>query len=51
MELDGSSLNIEDLINIGMGLYSVRLSDVAVENVRQSRKVIDDILVQEKGTY
>ena len=32
-----------------MGLYSVRLSDIGVANVTRSRKVIDDILLQEKG--
>lgn len=42
---------IEELINIGMGVYSVKLSDNAIENVKKSRKVIDDILRDEKGMY
>lgn len=50
IELDGNSLVIEDLISIGMGVYSVKLSDQAIENVKKSRKVIDDILRDKKGT-
>ena len=50
VEVDGCSLSVEDLINIGMGLYQVKLSDSAIENVMQSRKIIDDIVEEEKGT-
>ena len=49
IEIDGNFLDVEDLINTGMGLYHVKLSEDAVKNVIRSRKIIDDIVEGEKS--
>ncbi len=49
IELDGCNLTVEELVNIGMGLYSVRLSEQAKENVKKARQVVDNILAEERG--
>lgn len=51
IEIDGNFLDVEDLINTGMGLYHVKLSEDAVKNVIRSRKIIDDIVEGEKTVY
>ena len=47
--MDGHSLTIDDLVQIGLGQYYVKLSEECVQNVMQSRKVIDNIVKSEKG--
>uniref|UniRef100_A0A8C0GCQ1 Histidine ammonia-lyase n=1 Tax=Chelonoidis abingdonii TaxID=106734 RepID=A0A8C0GCQ1_CHEAB len=42
--LDGNSLTPEDLVNLGKGLYKIKLTPEAEAKVRQSREVIERIL-------
>ena len=48
--LDGYSLSIEDLIQIGLGKYRVQLSEEAIYRVKKSREVVDGIVEGDKGT-
>ena len=49
MLLDGYSLSIDDLIQIGSGNYHVQLSDEAISRVKRSREVVDKIVEGDKG--
>lgn len=49
MLLDGYSLSIDDLIQIGSGNYYVQLSDEAISRVKRSREVVDKIVEGDKG--
>lgn len=50
LSLDGYSLSIEDLIQIGLGKYRVQLSEEAIYRVKRSREVVDRIVEGDKGT-
>ncbi|XP_011405902.1 PREDICTED: histidine ammonia-lyase-like [Amphimedon queenslandica] len=51
LSLDGYSLSIEDLIQIGLGKYRVQLSEEAIYRVKKAREVVDRIVEGDKGVY
>ncbi|XP_039368026.1 histidine ammonia-lyase isoform X2 [Mauremys reevesii] len=49
--LDGNSLTPEDLVNLGKGLYKIKLTPEAEAKVRQSREVIERIVKEQTVVY
>jgi histidine ammonia-lyase len=49
--LDGLSLSVENLMRIGRGELKVKVSQSAVNRVKRSRKVVDDLVASDKVTY
>ncbi|CAM5081557.1 unnamed protein product [Natator depressus] len=49
--LDGNSLTTEDLVNLGKGLYKIKLTPEAEAKVRQSREVIERIVKEQTVVY
>uniref|UniRef100_A0A452GPH3 Par3/HAL N-terminal domain-containing protein n=1 Tax=Gopherus agassizii TaxID=38772 RepID=A0A452GPH3_9SAUR len=49
--LDGNSLTPEDLVNLGKGLYKIKLRPEAEAKVRQSREVIERIVKEQTGIF
>ncbi len=47
--LDGNSLDCGTLLRIGEGVYQIALSDESWARIRNSRKLVDDILKSGKG--
>ncbi|CAI8031668.1 Histidine ammonia-lyase [Geodia barretti] len=51
IELDGLSLSVENLMRIGRGELKVKISESAVNRVKRSRKVVDDLVASDEVTY
>ncbi|NWZ44474.1 HUTH lyase, partial [Brachypodius atriceps] len=51
ISLDGNSLATEDLVNLGKGLYKIKLTPEAEVKVKQSREVIERIVKQQTVVY
>ncbi|KAM6437304.1 histidine ammonia-lyase isoform 1-T1 [Liasis olivaceus] len=49
--LDGNSLTTEDLVNLGKGLYKIKLTPEAEIRVRESRDVIESIINEQTVVY
>ncbi|PKM70298.1 MAG: histidine ammonia-lyase, partial [Firmicutes bacterium HGW-Firmicutes-18] len=49
--IDGSNLNLEDLVNVCRNNYSVELSEEAQINVLASRKKVDEFIEYDKTIY
>ncbi|NXW13557.1 HUTH lyase, partial [Circaetus pectoralis] len=49
--LDGNSLTTEDLVNLGKGLYKIKLTPEAEARVKQSREVIERIVKEQTVVY
>ena len=49
--LDGNSLNLNDLIDIGKKQAKVKLSEEAINNVTKSREVVDRIVKENRVVY
>uniref|UniRef100_A0A8C5S7P9 Histidine ammonia-lyase n=1 Tax=Laticauda laticaudata TaxID=8630 RepID=A0A8C5S7P9_LATLA len=49
--LDGNSLTTEDLVNLGKGLYKIKLTPEAEIRVQKSRDVIDSIISEQRVVY
>ncbi|XP_064417862.1 histidine ammonia-lyase-like [Latimeria chalumnae] len=49
--LDGNSLNTEDLLDLGKGLYKIKLTSEAENKVRQSRELLESIVKENKVVY
>ncbi|XP_063301211.1 histidine ammonia-lyase [Pelobates fuscus] len=49
--LDGESLTTQDLLNLGKGLYKIKLSPDAEYKVSQARLLIDSIVQEHKVVY
>ncbi|KAM4675249.1 histidine ammonia-lyase isoform 2-T2 [Discoglossus pictus] len=49
--VDGNSLSTEDLINLGKGLYKIKLSSDAEHKVTQARQLIESIVEENKVVY
>ncbi|XP_014426576.1 histidine ammonia-lyase isoform X5 [Pelodiscus sinensis] len=49
--LDGRSLTTKDLVNLGKGLYKIKLTPEAEDKVRQSREVIEKIVKEQTVVY
>uniref|UniRef100_A0A669PSP6 Histidine ammonia-lyase n=1 Tax=Phasianus colchicus TaxID=9054 RepID=A0A669PSP6_PHACC len=48
---DGSSLTTQDLVNLGKGLYKIKLTPEAEAKVKQSREVIERIVKEQTVVY
>ncbi|XP_075906881.1 histidine ammonia-lyase [Nelusetta ayraudi] len=51
ISLDGSSLTSTDLVNLGRGLYKIKLTPEAERKVVQSRELLDTIVKENKVVY
>lgn len=51
VELDGSSLTPATLVSLGKGKLKIRLTENSEENVRKSRRFLDDIVRENKVVY
>ncbi|XP_073429293.1 histidine ammonia-lyase [Dendrobates tinctorius] len=51
IEIDGESLTTEDLLNLGKGLYKIKLTPEAEHRVTQSRLLIENIVREKKVVY
>uniref|UniRef100_A0A672MAI7 Histidine ammonia-lyase-like n=1 Tax=Sinocyclocheilus grahami TaxID=75366 RepID=A0A672MAI7_SINGR len=51
ISLDGNSLTSTDLVNLGKGLYKIKLSPEAEQKVVQSRELLDTIVKENKVVY
>lgn len=49
--IDGSNLNLDDLVNVCRNNYSVELSEEAQSNVLASRKKVDEFIESDKTIY
>ncbi|XP_057281030.1 histidine ammonia-lyase isoform X2 [Pezoporus wallicus] len=49
--LDGNSLTTEDLVNLGKGLYKIKLTPEAEAKVNESREVIERIVKEQTVVY
>ncbi|XP_025921864.1 histidine ammonia-lyase isoform X2 [Apteryx rowi] len=49
ISLDGNSLTTEDLVNLGKGLYKIKLTPEAEAKVKRSREVIERIVKEQTG--
>ncbi|KAF4791557.1 Histidine ammonia-lyase [Turdus rufiventris] len=49
VEVDGNSLTTEDLVNLGKGLYKIKLTPEAEAKVKKSREVIERIVKEQTG--
>ncbi|KAL7982525.1 hypothetical protein Chor_010123 [Crotalus horridus] len=49
--LDGNSLTTEDLVNLGKGLYKIKLTPEAEIRVKKSRDVIESIISEQRVVY
>ncbi|NXA75382.1 HUTH lyase, partial [Thryothorus ludovicianus] len=51
ISLDGNSLTTEDLVNLGKGLYKIKLTHEAEAKVKKSREVIERIVKKQTVVY
>ncbi|XP_010200768.2 histidine ammonia-lyase [Colius striatus] len=51
ISLDGNSLTTEDLVNLGKGLYKIKLTLEAEAKVKESREVIERIVKEQTVVY
>ncbi|KAK4830395.1 hypothetical protein QYF61_010906 [Mycteria americana] len=51
ISLDGNSLTTKDLVNLGKGLYKIKLTPEAEAKVKQSREVIERIVKEQTVVY
>ncbi|XP_075946077.1 histidine ammonia-lyase [Anarhichas minor] len=51
ISLDGNSLTSTDLVNLGRGLYKIKLTLDAENNVVQARELLDTIVKENKVVY
>ncbi|XP_074646941.1 histidine ammonia-lyase-like isoform X2 [Tubulanus polymorphus] len=49
--LDGCSLTPEDLVNLGKGLYKIKLTSESQNKVTKARQLVDDIVRENKTVY
>jgi len=49
--LDGESLSLEDLVNVSRHGYKVALSESAVKKVEKSRKIVEEIVENNRVVY
>lgn len=51
LALDGNSLATDDLLQLGKGMYKIRLTKESEERVTKSRKMVDDIVKENRTVY
>ncbi len=49
--IDGNTLSIDDFINVVRHGYKVELSKDAIEKVKNSRKIVDELIEEERAVY
>ncbi|XP_060699261.1 histidine ammonia-lyase isoform X2 [Hemiscyllium ocellatum] len=49
--LDGNHLTIEDLVQLGRGLYKIKLTTETEERIKQSRLLLENIVKENKVVY
>lgn len=49
--LDGYSLSTDDLLQLGKGLFKIRLTKEAEEKVNKARQMVDDIVKENRVVY
>jgi len=49
--IDGTSLKLEDVINVARNNYSVKLADHAVKNIKKSREYVENLVNEERVVY
>lgn len=49
--IDGSSLTVNDIVNVSRNFYTVELSEESKANINTSRKVVDSMVSSEKVEY
>ncbi len=49
--IDGNSLTLDDLVNVARYNFPVEISKEALENVKVSRQIVDDIVEAEQISY
>ncbi|XP_070559215.1 histidine ammonia-lyase-like isoform X1 [Ptychodera flava] len=51
MTLDGNSLSSDDLVQLGKGVYKIKLSESAWNKVAKARALLDEIISENKVAY
>lgn len=51
MLLDGNSLSTDDLLQLGLGRYKIQMTKEAEERVTRARKMVDDIVKENRVVY
>ena len=51
LALDGNSLSTDDLRQLGKGRYKIRLTKESEDRVNRARKMVDDIVKENKVVY
>ncbi|NP_001098736.1 histidine ammonia-lyase, gene 2 L homeolog isoform X1 [Xenopus laevis] len=51
IHMDGENLSTQDLLNLGKGLFKIKLTPQAESKVQQSRLLIDSIVQEKKVVY
>ncbi|KAI8511181.1 hypothetical protein Bbelb_102810 [Branchiostoma belcheri] len=51
LALDGNSLTPADLVQLGKGLYKIKLTDDSLSKVKEARKLLENILTENKVCY
>merc|ERR1711962_884804 len=51
LHLDGESLSVDDLVQLGKGRYKIKLTKDAEQKVKDSRAVIDNIVKENRVVY
>lgn len=51
LSLDGCSLSTDDLLQLGKGLFKIRLTKEAEEKVNKARQIVDDIVKENRVVY
>lgn len=49
--LDGNSLSSDELMKLGKGVYKIKVSNESAEKVTKARKMLEDILTDNKVVY
>ncbi|WP_124057345.1 histidine ammonia-lyase [Vaginisenegalia massiliensis] len=49
--LDGKSLTLKDVVNVSRHGYKVEISEKAIQDVNDSRKIVDDIVREKRVVY
>ena len=51
LSLDGNSLSTDDLLQLGKGLFKIRLTKDSEEKVNKARKMVDNIVKENRVVY
>ena len=51
LSVDGNSLPTDDLLQLGKGLFKIRLTKDSEEKVNKARKMVDNIVKENRVVY